>query len=49
MQYSNSPIDNMVNEIKGTTGFLGKLIFAGFNVIFIIILGLILVSNFAIQ
>ena len=49
MQYSNNPIDNMVDEIKGTTGFVGKIIFAGFNVIFIIILGIILVTNLAIQ
>jgi len=49
MQYSNNPIDNMVNEIKGTTGFLGKVIFAGINLILIIILGIIIVSSFAIQ
>jgi len=49
MQYSNNPIDNMVNEIKGTTGFLSKVIFAGINLILIIILGIIIVSSFAIQ
>jgi hypothetical protein len=47
MQYPNDPIDNMIKDIKGTTGILAKVLFAGFNVVFILILGLILVSNFA--
>jgi hypothetical protein len=47
MQNPNDPIDNMIEEIKGTTGILAKVLFAGFNVVFILILGLILVSNFA--
>jgi hypothetical protein len=47
MQYSNDPIENLVNDIKGTTGVLAKVIFAGFNLVFIVILGIILVTNFA--
>lgn len=47
MQYSNDPIESLVNDIKGTTGVLAKVIFAGFNVVFVVILGIILVSNFA--
>jgi hypothetical protein len=46
MQYSNDPIDDLVNDIKGTTGVLAKVIFAGFNLVFFVILGIILVSNF---
>ena len=47
MQYSNDPIDDLVNDIKGTTGVLAKVIFAGFNLVFFVILGIILVSNLA--
>jgi hypothetical protein len=46
MQYTNDPIDGLVDEIKGTAGVLTKILFAGFNVVFIVVLGLILVSNF---
>jgi hypothetical protein len=47
MQYTNDPVDGMVDEIKGTAGILAKVIFAGFNLIFVVIIGVILVSNFA--
>jgi hypothetical protein len=46
MQYTNDPIDDLVSDIKGTTGVLAKVIFAGFNLVFLVILGIILVSNF---
>ena len=49
MQYSNDPIEGMVDEIKGTAGVLAKVLFAGFNIVFIIVLGIILVSNLTIQ
>ena len=49
MNYNGDPIDNMVGEIKGTTKFLATIIFAGFNVVFLIVVGLILVSNFGIN
>lgn len=47
MQYTNDPVDGMVDEIKGTAGVLAKVLFAGFNLVFIVIIGVILVSNFA--
>jgi hypothetical protein len=47
MQYTNDPVDGMVDEIKGTAGILAKVLFAGFNLIFVVIIGVILVSNFA--
>ena len=47
MQYNNDPVDGMVDEIKGTAGILAKVLFAGFNLIFVVIIGVILVSNFA--
>jgi len=49
MSYNNDPIDNMVSDIKGTTKFLSRVIFAGFNVVFLIVLGLVLASNFALN
>ena len=49
MSYNNDPIDNMVSEIKGTTKFISKVIFAGFNVVFLIVLGLVLASNLGIN
>jgi hypothetical protein len=49
MSSKNDPINDMVSEIKGTTSFISKVLFAGFNVVFLIVLGLILVSNFAIN
>lgn len=45
MAYSNDPIESLVDDIKGTTGILAKVIFAGFNLVFIVVLGIILVSN----
>jgi len=47
MQYTNDPIDGLIDEIKGTTGVLAKVLFAGFNLVFFVIVGIILVSNFA--
>ena len=47
MQYNNDPVDGMVDEIKGTAGILAKVLFAGFNLVFVVIIGVILVSNFA--
>ena len=49
MQYSNDPIESMVDDIKGTAGVIGKVVFAVFNIVFIVVIGIILVSNFAIQ
>ena len=47
MHYTSDPVDNMVDDIKGTAGMLGKILFAGFNLVFIVILGVLLVSNIA--
>jgi hypothetical protein len=49
MQYTNDPVDGMVDDIKGTAGLLAKVLFAGFNIVFILVIGFILVSNLAIQ
>lgn len=49
MQYTNDPVDGMVDDIKGTAGVLAKVLFAGFNIVFILVIGFILVSNLAIQ
>ena len=49
MEYTNDPIDGLIDEIKGTTGILARVIFAGFNIVFIVVLGIILVSNLAFQ
>ena len=47
MQYHNDPVDVMVDDIKSTAGVLAKLLFAGFNLVFIIVLGILIVSNLA--
>ena len=49
MEYTSDQIESLVNDIKGTTGFLAKVLFAGFNLVLIIVLGVILVSNLAIH
>lgn len=49
MQYHNDPVDVMVDDIKGTAGVLAKMLFAGFNLVFIVVLGIIIVSNLAMQ
>ena len=46
MNYNSGPIDSVVSDIKGATKFLAKAIFAGFNIVFLIVIGLILASNF---
>lgn len=48
MQCNNDPIEGMVDDIKGTAGVIAKVVFAGFNIVFIVVIGIILVSNFAI-
>lgn len=49
MEYTNDPIDGLVDEIKGTAEILAKVLFAGFNLVFVILLGVIIISNFAAQ
>jgi hypothetical protein len=46
MEYNAEQIDYLVDEIKGTSDVLAKVIFAGFNIVFLVILGVILVTNF---
>lgn len=46
MEYNTDPIDYMVDDIKGSADVLAKVIFAGFNIVFLVILGVILVTNF---
>ena len=46
MEYNADQIDYLVDEIKGTSDVLAKVIFAGFNIVFLVILGVILVKNF---
>jgi hypothetical protein len=49
MNYGSGPIDNMVGDIKGTTKFLAKVIFAGFNIVFLVVIGLIIAANFGVM
>ena len=49
MEYTNDPIDGLVDEIKGTAEILAKVLFAGFNLVFVILLGVIIISNFGTQ
>lgn len=46
MEYNTDQIDYLVDDIKGTSDVLAKVIFAGFNIVFLVILGVILVTNF---
>jgi hypothetical protein len=44
-QYVNDPVDEMVEDIKGSADVLAKVLFAGFNIVFLVVLGIILISN----
>ena len=45
MEYDYNPIDELVEEIKNSADTLAKLLFASFNIVFLIILGIIIISN----
>jgi hypothetical protein len=45
MEYTTVQIDVMVDEIKGSADVLAKVLFAGFNIVFLVVLGVILISN----
>jgi len=45
MEYTTDQIDSMVDEIKGSADVLAKVLFAGFNIVFLVVLGVILISN----
>jgi hypothetical protein len=49
MQYNNEPINGIVDDIKATASALAIYLFAGLNIIFIIMLGIILASHITIQ
>ncbi|MFC1997100.1 hypothetical protein ACFLXI_05770 [Chloroflexota bacterium] len=49
MQYNNDPVDGMVDDIKGSAGILAKVLFAGFNIVFLVVLGVVLVSNLSVN
>ena len=46
MEYNAEQIDYLVDDVKGSSDVLAKVIFAGFNIVFLVILGVILVTNF---
>ena len=46
MEYNAEQIDYLVDDVKGSSDVLAKVIFAGFNIVFLVILGVILVINF---
>jgi hypothetical protein len=43
--YAEDPVDEVVEDIKGSAEVLAKVLFAGFNIVFLVILGIILISN----
>jgi endonuclease V-like protein UPF0215 family len=45
-EFDTEPIDGMVDEIQGSIVVVSKVLFAGFNIVFLIIIGVILVANF---
>ena len=47
MQHTHDQVDGMVDEIKGSAEILAKVLFAGFNIVFLVIIGVILVSSLA--
>ena len=49
MEYTTDQIDGMVDEIKGSADVLAKVLFAGFNIVFLVVLGVILISNLAVN
>ena len=49
MEYTNDPLEDLVDEIKGTAEVLAKVLFASFNIVFLILLGVIIISNMSIQ
>lgn len=45
MEYSTKQVDAMVDDIKDSAEVLAKVIFAGFNIVFLVVLGVILITN----
>ena len=42
---ANDQVDGMVDNIKDSTNLLAKVLFAGFNIVFLVVIGVILVST----
>ena len=49
MRYNQEPVDLMIEDIKDSASLLGRILFAGFNIIFLVVIGVILVSNLAVH
>ena len=47
MQYTEEPIDALVENIIESTDVLAKVLFAGFNIVFLVVLGVILITTLA--
>ena len=47
MEYTNDPVEGMVDDIREPADVLAKVLFAGFNIVFIVVLGIILITNLA--
>ena len=46
VDYDGDPIEGMVDDIKGSAELLAKVLFAGFNIVFLVILGVLLIATF---
>ncbi|MFC1997099.1 hypothetical protein ACFLXI_05765 [Chloroflexota bacterium] len=49
MEYNADPVEEMVEEIIDSADLLAKVLFAGFNIVFLVVLGIILISNLSVN